>query len=159
MNRIYVVDASAWILLSQHYPKEVFSSLWGSIEDLIKAKNILAPRQVYREIEQGGDDDLTKWCKTNSRMFLNNNSDVIRFAQEIIQNHPSLINPYATRETADPFLIALARSLKSNITNSQPIIITDENEVKIDRIPHISRTYGLESLKLTGMFQNEKWNF
>lgn len=159
MNSIYVIDASALILLSQHYPKEVFSSLWGSVEDLIKAKNILAPNQVFREIEQGGDDDLTKWCKANSRMFLNNTSDVIKFAQEIIQKHPKLINPYATRETADPFLIALARSLKSNVTDSKPIIVTDENETKVDRIPHVSRTYKIDSLKLTGMFQSEKWTF
>lgn len=48
MNLIYVVDASALILLSQHYPKKVFSSLWGSVEDLIKAKNILAPNQVFK---------------------------------------------------------------------------------------------------------------
>jgi hypothetical protein len=159
MNSIYVVDASVLILLSQHYPKGVFSSLWESIEDLIKVKNVLAPHQVFREIEQGGDDDLTKWCKANNRMFLNNTSDVIKFAQEIIQKYPDLVNPYATRETADPFLIALARSLKSNVTDSKPIIVTDENEVKIDRIPHISRIFGLESLKLTGMFQKEKWSF
>ncbi len=159
MNSIYVVDASVLILLSQHYPKEVFSSLWENIEDLIKAKNILAPHQVFREIEQGGDDDLTTWCMVNNRMFLNNTLDVIKITQEIIRNHPTLINPYATRETADPFLIALARSLKSNVSGSKPIIVTDENNIKIDRIPQISRTYGLESLKLTGMFQREKWTF
>ncbi len=159
MNSIYVVDASAWILLSQHYPKDVFSSLWGSIEDLIKAKNILAPQQVFREIEQGGDDDLTKWCKVNNRMFLANNSEVVKLTLEIIRKYPSIVNPYATRETADPFIIALARSLKSNITDSKPIIVTDENETKIDRIPYISKTYNLDSLKLTGMFKTEKWTF
>jgi len=159
MNSIYVIDASALILLSQHYPKEVFSSLWGSIEDLIKAKNVLAPHQVFKEIEQGGDEILTKWCKANTRMFLNNTPDVIKLMQEIIQKHPTLVNPYATRETADPFLIALARSLKSNVSNSKPIIVTDENNAKIDRIPQVSKTYGLESVKLTGMFQSERWTF
>ena len=119
----------------------------------------MAPKQVFKEIEQGGDDDLTKWCKENNKMFLNNSSDVIKFAEEIMHEHPKLINPHARRETADPFLIALARSLKSNILGSKPIIVTDENDIKTDRIPHVSRTFGIESLKLTGMFQSEKWTF
>ena len=102
---------------------------------------------------------MIKWCKENKRMFLDNSSDVIKFAQEIVHKYPKLISPHATRETADPFLIALARSLRSNILGSKPIIVTDENDIKTDRIPHVSRTFGIESLKLTGMFQSERWTF
>ncbi len=90
---------------------------------------------------------------------MNNTSNVIQFAQEIIQKHPKLINPYSTRETADPFIIALARSLKSNVTNSKPILVTDENDTRVDGIPYVSRTYDIESVKLTGMFKSEKWTF
>jgi len=159
MNSIYIVDASVLISLSQNYPKEVFSSLWGNIESLINNKKMLSPKQVYKEIEQGGDDDLTNWCKKYSKMFLENNGIVIKFTKEIISKHSGLINAYATREIADPFIIALARSLTSNLTKSTPVVVTDENEVKVDRIPFVCRDYGITSMKLIGMFQAEKWNF
>jgi len=159
MSSIYVVDASAWIDLSQNYPKNVFSSLWGNIEQLIKTRRILSTKQVLKEIEQGADDELTKWCKKYGKMFLDNNSEVIRFAVEITRNHPGLVNPYATREVADPFVIALARSLKSNLSDSLPIIVTDENTARVTGIPFVSRSYNLDTLRLIGMFQAETWNF
>ena len=159
MSSIYIVDTSTWIDLSQNYPNDVFSGLWTNIANLIKQQRILSPKLVLKEIEQGADDELTKWCKTKDRMFLDSNSIVIGYAAEIIQSFPSLINPYATREEADPFIIALARSLQSNLTDSTPVIITEENAMKPDRIPYVARQYGLTSLKLIEMFKAEKWKF
>lgn len=159
MSSIYILDTSTWIDLFQRYPKDVFSGLWTNIENLIKKQRILSPKQVLKELEQGADDELTKWCKTKNRMFLDSNSIVIGYAIEVIHNYPNLVNPYATREEADPFIIALARSLESNLTSSTPVIVTEENATKADRIPYVAQKYGLSSLKLIGMFQAEKWKF
>ena len=73
MNSTYIVDTSVLILLAQHYPKDIFASLWTSIEKLIEDGSILAPREVLKEIEQGGDDELIKWCKKYRRMFYMDN--------------------------------------------------------------------------------------
>lgn len=48
MNSIYVIDTSALIVLSQYYPKDVFSTLWDSVEDLINKENIVNPLQVLK---------------------------------------------------------------------------------------------------------------
>ena len=159
MSPIYITDTSAWINLSQNYPRNVFSSLWNNMERLIKKNLVLSPKQVFKEIEQGADDELTNWCKKHRKMFLDSTAEIIRYASEIIIQHPGLVNPYATREVADPFIIALARSLKSNLSDSIPIIVTDENTIRVTGIPFVSRDYNLETLGLTEMFQAEKWKF
>ncbi len=68
MNSIYIVDSSAWINLSQNYPKDVFSGLWASIENLIKNQRIISPKEVYKEIERR-DDELAIWSKKHRKMF------------------------------------------------------------------------------------------
>ena len=63
------------------------------------------------------------------------------------------------KEVADPFIIAMAKAREGNITNSKPIIVTDENQNKKNRIPFVAKAYGIDSVKLTGMFKSEKWIF
>ena len=116
MGAIYFVDTNEWINLSKLYPKDVFSSLWDNIENLIAEERILAPKEVRDEIERG-HDELVEWCKTHQKMF---RSRLIKQVKKIIDEHPTLVDPNAPHESADPYIIV-------HITGLSPIIVTDEN--------------------------------
>ena len=155
MDTIYFVDTSAWINLSRHYPEDIFPNLWGNIEELISEKRILAPKEVLDEIEHG-HDELKEWCKKHRKMFQDADTSQVK---KIIKDHPTLVDAYARHESADPYVIALAVSCMNDISGWVPIIVTDENVNRKSGIPYVARNKGVQSCKLTEMFQKEGWQF
>ena len=157
MGAIYFIDTSEWINLSRHYPNEVFPSLWENIESLVSERRILSPKEVLDEIEYG-HGELVEWCRAHREMF-HNTDKLIKQVQEILKEHPTLVNPNATRESADPYIIALAASYRNNMSGQSPIIVTDENINKRSRIPYVARANGVQTCKLVEMAQKEAWKF
>ena len=157
MDAIYFVDTSEWINLSRRYPDDVFPNLWKNVEDLISKGRVLVPREVLDEIERG-HDELVEWCKKHQKMFRDTSALTVQ-VQKIIKNHPTLVNPNAMHESADPYIIALAVSYMHDISGLVPIIVTDENVSKESRIPYVARANGVQTCRLTEMFQREGWQF
>lgn len=157
MGAIYFVDTSEWINLSRLYPKDVFSSLWDNVENLISEERILSPKEVRDEIKQG-HDELAEWCKTHQKMFRSTDT-LTEQVKKVIDEHPALVNPHAPYESADPYIIALAVSYKHDMMGLSPIIVTDENVNKKSRIPYVARANGVQTCKLVEMFQKEGWKF
>lgn len=155
MSAIYFVDTSEWINLNRRYPDDGFPNLWSNVENLISKERILAPREVFDEIERG-HDELVEWCKTHQKMF-RDTSALTGQVQKIIRDHPTLVNRNATYESADPYIIALAASYKHDISGLVPIIVTDENVSKESHIPYVARANGVQTCKLAEMFQREGW--
>ena len=87
------------------------------------------------------------------------NEDVLRQARKISNEHKSLIRQNRFRPQADPFIIALAVDLRRSMTKDEPVIITHENSAKHNKIPHVARSYGIESDQLVGLFAREHWTF
>ena len=157
MNAIYFVDTNEWINLNRRYPNDVFPNLWRNVEDLIFKGRILAPREVLDEIERG-HDELVGWCRKHRKMF-QNTSTLTGQVQNIIKNHPTLVNSNATHESADPYIIALAMSHMHDMADLVPIIVTDENVSRESGIPYAARANGIQTCKLMEMFQREGWQF
>ena len=157
MNAIYFVDTNEWINLSRHYREEVFPNLWRNVENLISKERILAPKEVLDEIKLG-HDELVNWCKMHRRMFRNTNA-LIGQVQKIIRDHPTLVDPNATHESADPYIIALAMSYMNDIAGLVPIIVTDENVNRESGIPYVAKANDVQTCKLMEMFQREGWRF
>ena len=157
MDAIYFVDTSEWINLNRRYSDDVFPNLWKNVEGLISKERILSPKEVLDEIERG-HDELVEWCKKRKEMFRDAGSLTDK-VQKIIKEHPTLINPNAKHESADPYIIALAMSYKQDISGLVPIIVTDENVDKESRIPYVARANGVQTCRLMEMFQREGWKF
>lgn len=157
MVAIYFIDTSELINLNKRYPRDIFPNLWVSIENLISKGRILAPKEVLVEI-QHGDDELVEWCRKHKKMFRDTDA-LIDTVQKIISEHPTLINPNAEDESADPYIIALAMSYKHGVSGMIPIIITDEKVNSKSHIPHVAHVNGIDACKLMGMFQREDWKF
>ena len=157
MSVIYVVDTSEWINLYRLYPKEIFPSLWENIGRLISEERISSPKEVLEEVKYG-QDGLTEWFKTQQNIFHDTN-DLIGKVRRIIEEHRELVNPNAPRESADPYLIALAMWHRDNTVGLPPTIVTAENPHRESSIPYVARAYGIQTCNRVEMFQKEGWTF
>lgn len=155
---IYVVDTSEWINLFQRYPETVFPSLWVKIENLISSRRVASLKVVLDEIERSSDADLVKWCKSHLKI-LRKIDDLAGPAKKIMNEHHPLTVSKKRYESADPYVIALAKFYKDNLSNETPIIVTDENDKRVSGIPYVARDYDIQACKLLEMFKMEGWKF
>src|SRR5689334_21974831 len=65
----YVFDNSPLSVLSKHYYRKTFKSLWEHLDDLITDGRIVSTREALREIEDGAPDNLLQWAKDNAQLF------------------------------------------------------------------------------------------
>lgn len=74
--------------------------------------------------------------------------------RKIVSENPKMIEFTNGKGTSsgDAFLIATA--MKYGL-----IIISEENQDKPTKIPQISKSYGIESVNITGLCDKEHWEF
>ena len=157
MANIYHIDTSSLIDLQENYPQNSFPTVWDRFESLITSSQLIAPVEVQNEIFPS-NTFLHRWCRTNSNIFIPNNNQILTFVSEIMASFRQLVDPNKPGPVADPFLIALARSSISNVTNSLPIIVTQEGN-KPFKIPNVANHYGIRSINLLELFGEENWTF
>ena len=153
----YVIDTSAIIDMHNSYPRSVFSGVWKEFDKLARFSSIVAPRQVSDEVIKS--EFLRDWCKAHKAMFVALNWDTWEQACKIMKKHPALINPNRRGQQADPFIIALADTIKSSLASDEPVIITHEEPNESNKIPSVARSFGVKSDNLTGLFEREGWTF
>jgi rRNA maturation endonuclease Nob1 len=111
-SNCYIIDTSSLIELNKNNPMDVYPGVWAKIEQLINSNRLVAPKEVFNEIEQT-DDSLSAWSKTQSKMFIEPTKRQIKIVKDILDIYPSLIK-IDRRYDADPWVIALARDLIDN---------------------------------------------
>ena len=155
-DKYYCIDTSPLIVLKNSYARDIFPSLWKDFEALIDNRIIIAPREVFRELEQIADE-LWQWAKARKRMFNKLDREQMEFAQDIMGRFPNLVDPEKETPDADPFVISLARS--ENCT-----VITEERRTGSGpggrpRIPNVCDAFGVPCLTLTGFFREQSWKY
>ena len=87
---IYIIDTSSLIELNKHNPMDVYHTPWKKMENLVKLKRLVAPREVLDEIIRF-DDTLAEWAKKHPDMFKDPTRDQIKIVKEILKKYPNLI--------------------------------------------------------------------
>jgi len=152
----YCIDTCALIdLWRRYYPPDVFESLWQDIEGLINNGNLVAPKQVYKEIERQ-DDDLKDWAQDRRDMFEKLTIDQIETVSEILEEHPQLVDKEKTSEDADPFLIAQAICRDWVVVTSEQ---SSSNPNSPPKIPDVCENYDVECYNLIEFFREENWQY
>lgn len=152
-----MVDTSSLIDLQENYPSTTFPNVWGNFESLVHNRRIVAPIEVFKEVSPA-NTLLHRWCKNNKGIFRTNNKTILGFVSEIMKNFPNLVDSTKMGPVADPFIIALARSLASNLAGYESIIITQERN-RPNKIPTVANSYNIRSMDLIDFFNNEGWHF
>ncbi|MBU1199228.1 MAG: DUF4411 family protein [Nanoarchaeota archaeon] len=90
-SNCYIIDTSSLVKLNRENPLDVYPSVWKKLESLVTAGRLIAPKEVFNEINQN-DDQLTKWAKLQRKMFKEATPKQIELVQQILNMHPSLID-------------------------------------------------------------------
>jgi hypothetical protein len=152
--RVYCIDSSA--LIAGHnriYPRRVFAGLWSKMGDLIDEGRLFAPEEVWKELEYQADD-LTQWAKDHGRMFVSVDYRQTAFLTEIARDFPQLSRSKVAANTADPFVIALAK-----VKNY--VVVSEERGGSIanPKIPLICDHYKVPHIPFLRIILDEGWVF
>ena len=152
---MYVIDTSAlldgWV---RYYPRDVFPSLWLNLEEMIRSGELLSPDDVLLELGQK-DDEVYRWAKANSAMFVPLGEDVQQATQEILTQFPRLVGTMKDRNRADPFVIALAKV-------KDAIVVTGERSSGTrdrPRIPNVCDQFRISHRSLLQLIRDKGWTF
>lgn len=149
----YIIDTSS--ILSQKptepHRRQVYKSLWNKIDDYIKHGVIVTCSEVAEEIK---DKSIKEWLHAQRCCILDIDIEIQLNVRKIVSENPKMIEFTNGKGTSsgDAFLIATA--MKYGL-----IIISEENQDKPTKIPQISKSYGIESVNITGLCDKEHWEF
>ena len=121
---------------------------------MIAAGDLLSPDEVLSELSQK-DDEVHKWAKKNSAMFVPLDAEVQQATTEILARFPRLVGAMKDRNRADPFVIALAKI-------KQAVVVTGEKSIGTrdrPRIPIVCDHYGIGHRTLLQLIREKGWTF
>ncbi|MBI5390886.1 DUF4411 family protein [Candidatus Woesearchaeota archaeon] len=123
---------------------------------------LISPKEALNEIKQN-DDMLTRWAKSQKKMFKEPTPKQISLVQDILRDYPSLIDT-EKKYDADPWVIALAVEISSSpqqtLFTIKRIVVTEEKlRGKQVRIPFVCSEKSIESIDIVELFRTEGWKF
>lgn len=135
-------------------PPGTFVTLWSNIESMIATGGMRCVDEVRSELARR-DDAIHHWAKLQPDLFVPLTPDVQRAAREVLSAHPKLVGVGGGRNSADPFVIALARSRAG-------VVVTEETlsgNINKPRIPDVCDAMGVTWLNLVRFVQQQGWTF
>ncbi len=152
LGRGYCIDTCALIdLWRRYYPPDVFPGLWADIERLIRQRRLIAPREVLEEL-RGVDDEILEWARRFKMMFIALDEGQLREVSTILEESPGRIDPSKTKPDADPFLIALAKTMRWTVVTSE---LPRTSPVQDPVSPTCARAVGLNASPSSSSSENE----
>lgn len=147
----YLIDTCSILSqkLDEPHRRNVYSSMWGKIDELVKEKSIVTCSEVKAEIE---DKDMQLWLAKHDCVVLEIDDDIQRNVTKIVTEHPALIDFKNTKSSGDAFVIATA--LKYSLA-----VITEENKDSPKKIPKICKAYSIPCFNITELAEKENWSF
>ncbi len=135
-------------------PPEVFCSLWVNVEAMIATGEIRAVDVVRDELGKR-DDEVNRWARGQSDLFVALDADIQRATREVLAQHPKLMGRGGSRNAADPFVIGLAWARGG-------IVVTEERPTgNLDKpkIPDVCDSVGVPWINLIGFVRERGWRF
>ena len=135
-------------------PPGTFVTLWDNIELMIAVGDIQCVDEVRNELAKR-DDVIHDWAKSQPELFVPLAADVQLAARDVLSVHPRLVGVGGGRNTADPFVIALARARNG-------VVVTEETlsgNISKPRIPDVCGAMGVPWLNLVRFVQEQGWTF
>ena len=142
----YVADTGFFVLCRQYY-QNIFSSLWGKLDDLVASATLSSVHEVRREIEGygGSQEDLLAWIGQNSMIFARPNEVEQEKVREMfaVGQFRGLLHRRILEEgrpSADPFVIAKAQ------VASAGVVVSEEKPASRDKNDNIQGGYKIPDI-------------
>lgn len=150
----YVFDSNIFMNLQRRQPIDIYPSLWNKLGELMTSGIIISSQEVYDEIAVGGDE-LEKWAKSRKEYFLPSDVAIQSEVRTILQNYRGLVEGGKKKNSADPFVIALAKE-------NQCTLVTEEKRngnKDTPKIPDICDVYDIKCIDFVAFSIEEKLSF
>jgi hypothetical protein len=153
----YVIDSSAIIDgRRRYYPPSVFPGLWENIEELIARGELIAPDEVYADLERK-DDEVHAWAKNQNGLFIPLNDDIQIATTDVLAAYPEWIPPDRSKNVADAFVVALARVRGCPVVSGEKW--TDSPYPERNKIPNVCDGLDVVHLSFLQMLLDLGWRF
>lgn len=157
---MYSLDTSTFMdWQARHYPVDLFISLRREIETLIGQGNCAAVDLVMEEIDAVGTPDLRAWARSQKGLFVPLESAVQTEAAGIEAKYPDLMDPKSPYQSADAYVIALAKIKNAVVVTQETSAAEKRNPKRHHFIPDVCRDLGIPCINLLGLMRREKWKF
>ncbi len=150
----YVFDTNIFINLQRRQPIDLYPTVWNKIGELMSEGVIISSQEVLDEIAIGGDD-LEKWAKARKECFLPTDISVQQKVRDILKNYRGLIEGGKNKNSADPFVVALAQDKKYKVVTEE----TPTRNSNSPKIPDVCDAYSIECLNFVDFAREAKLNF
>lgn len=134
----YIFDSNIFINLQRRQPIDVYPSVWEKISDLMENGTIISSLEVYEEIVNN-KDALSEWVKKRKKYFLPSEVNVQNEVRRILKDYRGLVEGGKKKNSADPFVIALALLTGFSIVTEE---IHSNNE-QAPKIPNVCDACGI----------------
>lgn len=151
----FTLDSNILIGLVRTYPRDIFETLWESIELAVEEEGLCICQAVLREVHRGGDV-LYRWAGELDGFTCKVTDLELSIVASIASKHPDWVRGQVNE--ADPFVIAHAKSEGSTI-------VTEENRKgrgTIDKnlkIPNVAEEHGVQCIKFFDFVRIHGWSF
>jgi hypothetical protein len=142
---IYVLDTNAVIDLKTQVPLGEQWDLFQQLQSLVEAARIAFPRQVVREMSVAQHPDAPGvWLVGGAASRMQHAQPSDETVVEVLAIAPGLVDPDATTEQADPYVVAMALELAADLIFDVIVVSGD----KTDRPGHTSVVTACDRLGL-----------
>lgn len=137
----YVFDSNEFINLQRRQPIDIMPTLWNIIGEQMEKGVIISSREVYDELMIGGDE-LKDWAKIHKECFLPSTVELQNSVREILSVHRGLVEGGRKKNSADPFVIALAKQKQCKVVTEE----TRNGNPNSPKIPDVCDHYKIECI-------------
>lgn len=157
---MYSVDTSTLMdWQARFYPTDVFVGLKVRIEALISDGKLCGPEIVREELDSVGTPALKSWAKSQSGLFVPLEPQLQGETAAIQSRYPELVDVKSGRESADPWVIALAKLRGWTVVSQETSASEKRKPPKSYYIPDVCRHLGIPCINLLGLMRKEGWTF
>lgn len=157
---MYSIDTNIyldwWI---RRYPDDIFPTFKAQVEGLIAAGKWNSVERVADEIGHVGTAALKAWAKANRGQFIKHDAALIAEANAITAAYPGLLDPYASHDEADRYLIALAKLKGWAVVTHETPARSKKHALRTHFIPDVCRGMNIPCMDLIEMMRRERWSF
>lgn len=150
---IYCIDTSsilhAWL---EAYPPKNFPPVWEKLDGLIAASRLFSSDEVLRELKRK-HEPAHAWTLQRAQIFLPIDNEIQALVIKILEKYPRLVDTRKGRDSADPFVIAIAKIKNYKVVTNESFT----NKLAAPNIPDVCKDMGIDSINILQLIEDEEW--
>jgi predicted nucleic acid-binding protein len=157
---MYSLDTNVFLdWQARYYPMDVFPGMRMRLDEAIAAGRCMAIDLVREELAAVGTPDIQAWMKSHRVLFVAPTSEIQDEGRRIESRYPALMDPRRRYESADAYVIALAKLRGGTVVTQETSAQEKRNASQSHYIPDVCRDLGVPCINLLGLMRREAWRF